>query len=308
MLIESTTGTHIMDKIAILDSSVIFFAINHKLESKGIDPAYHRPLIKLCLTWVNSLAWVPNLMGTKVIWVEDHGPYWRKDYYPEYKDNRKSKPELYQLILECFREMKTRQELRSISFPTYEADDVAAAIVRMFQPANNNSLSQKVCHTYLITVDSDWMGMVSDCVTWINTALYEPRIRKIEQCYLWVEGKYRKQSKKKQRLCQLPEFKNFNPTFIWEWKSATGDKADNIKASASHLIGLFNPPKVNDILESKRQKTELIDFLNYILLLPAKRLSNREANDLYQAICSFGIEAPIPALVYPMEHVTNEVR
>lgn len=293
-------------RLVIVDSSVIFFAIVSKLKGKEIAECHIKELIRFCFLWVNSLAWVPNLAGAKVIWVEDKKPYWRDTFYPDYKKNRQDKPELFPVIVEVFEKMSQQtKEITSVGFHGYEADDVAAAIVRLHN--QDQLIADQILHINLVTVDSDWLGMVFSKVTWVNTAVHEPRVRKLDDVYEWLRGKWSKQSKKKQRMWSLPDYTHFTPQQIWEWKAVTGDKADNIDASAKHVIDLFNPPKVYDILEDRQSAQALTQAIKILLLSPVAPMTARQKHELFQAIYSFGVQTPVQDLVYPMEYINNEL-
>lgn len=236
-------------KLVIIDASVIVFQIVSALESRfgaqASSSVDARIYAESAIDFINQNGWLPGLHGQKckVIWVCDRKPYWRSMLHPEYKAHRKSKPESFDMVMRTLE----KANISAIGFPGYEADDVAAAIIRLWLASRNNLISQ----IYLATVDSDWCGLVLDPnIFWCNTRDYQPRLRTRTEIYQWLCSKWNKQSKKKQRLWLLPSFPDFTCSNIWDWKVATGDKADNLDAdSARHLIDLIHPPRSYDLLD-----------------------------------------------------------
>lgn len=109
----------------------------------------------------------------------------------------------------------------------YEADDIAATIVHI-----NRSL-EKPNKLMLVTVDTDWLGLVDEHTSWFCMHGYQPRLRdSLEVINQWAQ----------RRLgCTLS-----NPRDIWEIKARQGDKSDNIPESDGALlpaIDLLNPPE-----------------------------------------------------------------
>jgi hypothetical protein len=107
----------------------------------------------------------------------------------------------------------------------YEADDMAALVVKV-----NNDLASPY-NIILLTVDSDWMGLINAHVSWFCSSGYSPRLRyDMYHINEWSE----------RRLGVKLE----TPSDIWAVKSQQGDKSDNIPASAGVLmpiIDLLNP-------------------------------------------------------------------
>jgi len=190
-------------------------------------------LIDISLMSIDSLMFLPESMQDDSIriWVADKKPYWRSAVYPEYKGERNPKPTLFTNVLSSCRKL-----FRPIGVTGYEADDCAAAIVKL--------LPETFKHTYLVTVDCDWMGLVSDSVTWLNTAMFTPRVRGVTGAYNWLLKQYDKSPKYLKESFDFPELSDFEPRFIWDFKAHFGDSSDNIKADSDSisLIDLFNPP------------------------------------------------------------------
>lgn len=108
----------------------------------------------------------------------------------------------------------------------YEADDIAATFVKINETlANPNRL-------ILLTIDSDWMGLVNDNTAWFCSHGWFPRVRSdSHSCNVWAE---------KRLKSTLENFRD-----IWDVKGRQGDKSDAIPASNGALlpiIDLLNPP------------------------------------------------------------------
>ena len=108
----------------------------------------------------------------------------------------------------------------------YEADDLAATIV-----AVNNRL-ENPGNVMLLTIDSDWLGLVNQNTSWFCSHGWFPRLRSdLLSVNQWAT----------RRLGGPVE--NFRD--IWEVKGVSGDKSDNIPPSEGVLlpiIDLLNPP------------------------------------------------------------------
>jgi hypothetical protein len=108
----------------------------------------------------------------------------------------------------------------------YEADDWAAAIVK--------TNSDKGCPDNLIilTVDTDWQGLVNPSTTWMCMSGFYPVVRdSLEICNVWSE---------KRLNCTLETWRE-----IWDVKGDKGDASDNLPPSDGVLlpvIDLLDPP------------------------------------------------------------------
>jgi hypothetical protein len=109
----------------------------------------------------------------------------------------------------------------------YEADDFAAAVVKVNDALVNPN------RVILLTVDSDWSGLINDHTLWFCSHGWPPRVRgNLDSLNSWAG----------RRLKVNLE----NCRDIWDVKAAQGDKSDNLPASAGVLIpviDLLNPPE-----------------------------------------------------------------
>lgn len=98
-----------------------------------------------------------------VLW--DGKAQWRKEVYPEYKENRKAKtPEeeadkaAYKAQIPILQKALTYLGIRQMLVYSAEADDMAGLMTKRFSEGGYKTL--------VITGDRDWLQMVSDSVTW----------------------------------------------------------------------------------------------------------------------------------------------
>lgn len=108
----------------------------------------------------------------------------------------------------------------------YEADDMAAAIVQ------TNTDNGSPWNVLLLTVDTDWLGLVNPNVTWCCMTGFHPTIRDtLDVCNQWAE---------KRLGSPLETWRD-----IWDIKGEKGDASDNLPPSNGILlpvIDLLNPP------------------------------------------------------------------
>ena len=193
--------------------------------------------------------------------VDDSPPYWRSKYlsdrgFPLYKGGRKEKTlgwyEVYNAGLSYLNSANC--PFHYLSYEGFEADDIAAAIVRT-QPTRT---------VFLHTIDTDWLGLVSEhedirnlenltlspqdkftCL-WNNLDRWTPRLRGNQECIDYT------QKRLKSVISSARE--------IWDVKSKKGDQADSlIKGSPLSVIDLLDPPPEHDLLttEAKEEITEV---------------------------------------------------
>lgn len=164
--------------------------------------------------------------------VMDSKPYWRSVYYPEYKQGRPPKPYTLSVCLEYALKVAASFNIPMLSYPGFEADDIAATLVKYHRLSKYNSDLKSwnaISHIYLNTVDSDWIQLVSDVVTWVNTGPWEPIIRDTVTSLDWI---------KKRLKVSLQ-----HPQDIVPIKCIQGDKSDNLPpGTLPYLIDLANPP------------------------------------------------------------------
>lgn len=145
----------------------------------------------------------------------------------KYKGGRKlpdySFKKLRKLIYGYLDNMAGVHALESTGF---EADDMAAALVQ------TNRDNGSPWDLLLLTVDTDWLGLGGDDVTWVCMSGFEPVVRDhIDIVNQWAE---------KRLKATLVAHRD-----IWDIKGVQGDASDNLPASAGVLlpvIDLLNPP------------------------------------------------------------------
>ena len=119
--------------ITVIDGSNLAYRAYHtfiQFESSGGAPT---GMLYGFLSILNSYA---NRFGSSIVITWDKKPYWRKIYYPAYKESRKENEEFEKMrIEESFRILKevlTHCGIVQIDKLTYEADDIIAFIVKKF--------------------------------------------------------------------------------------------------------------------------------------------------------------------------------
>ena len=291
------------DKLIIIDANCVGHIIANKLHKGTSIPlasddadVYGR----LAAHWISNAGWLPALANeqVKVVWAVDSKPYWRVDYEPEYKAHRKKykteAEEQEQKMIRGFVNNWTQlliEECGAIAIPRYEADDIASAIIRLWHWNDTG----RIDHVFISSVDTDWLAMSSEKVTWLNCAYHMPRVRGLNESYEWLMSKWKKQSKKRQRWWEIPDYQNFSPTDIWQWKSVVGDKADGLKPGSDiRLIDLFNPHENWDLAKNK---THVASIFNSIVNAPYT--DTRQSNTYRQAF--YRLNAPEPLQVLALE-------
>lgn len=117
-------------------------------------------------------------------------------------------------------------EANQIGWSGFEADDMAAAIVQ------TNTDRGNPYNIILLTVDTDWLGLVNPSVTWVCMSGFTPTVRdSIDVVNSWAE---------KRLKSTLATWRD-----IWDIKGDKGDASDNLPASDRQLlpvIDLLKPP------------------------------------------------------------------
>lgn len=184
---------------------------------------------------------LPYIPHTCVV-VDDSSPYWKAEYVykfwstlgtpeekiPLYKAGRPSKDQVWYMVNEVGKRYVCAKNspIFYLSFDSYEADDIAATLVRM-----NQALNRRI---YLHTIDSDWLGLVNEEVHWCGMTHYTPRYRRTPEALAWA----------KKRLNSVID----TPRQIWDVKQLKGDKSDNLPGgSPLEVIDLLAPPSAFDL-------------------------------------------------------------
>ncbi|MEM9451545.1 MAG: hypothetical protein AAGA75_23845 [Cyanobacteria bacterium P01_E01_bin.6] len=226
-------------KLFIIDTSVVAHLMCSRLCQYTLSDEERELYVKASLHWINALGMIPYFADAQechCIWAMDSKPYWRSRILPTYKGNRSPSSHEVSLVLDIVRELN----FQTIEFTGYEADDIAALFCAVYHRRPIRSTWESI---NLLTIDTDWQGLVSDGITWMDINGHEPRVRNIDALYQWFEGKHAKQPKKWQQAYPLPSVSEFRPSNIWQWKSVVGDRSDNLPpGSPIGLIDLYQPP------------------------------------------------------------------
>lgn len=233
-----------MAKLTLFDTNCLAHKAVRIAAKHNLDADSQQLYYSAVLMWADSLGFVPKLRDRTDLtscWLTDAKPYWRSTYKPDYKGVRDRTEETIQ-SLDLFHQCFDLLDLPVLKIPQYEADDIAGAIVKLWQAVP--VFERKFDKLFLVTLDSDWQGLVvDDSVAWLNMLTHEPRVRRRAECYQWLVKDYNKASKHKKKRYELPGFAEFSSTDIWEWKGSSGDKSDNIAPEEGHwLTDLFNQP------------------------------------------------------------------
>jgi hypothetical protein len=273
--------------LVIFDTSVVMHCVfTFFKDKKAYFPWSNKQRdqrIKDTIRIYNTLFFLGNVdqRDFDILWVgdsdQDDQPYWRREYWMNwwgsldetsqdklikpgtvkrkgYKGNRTSTPDSQW----CKRQFNKYSN--ALMVDGYEADDIAASVIKL----NPNR------RIILMTIDSDWLQLVNDNVTWICLKGYPPQFRNEEKGMDWFKYKLSIGTKKEQKLL---ERKELDLRFIPHWKHLVGDNSDNLCAkSPIELIDLYNPPEeyqlwVNQSFTSKIRyfiKEEDREFEKYL--------------------------------------------
>lgn len=151
--------------LMIVDALNLAFRWKAKLPKDENEPIYQPDFAIEYLNTVQSLK--SSYKCKKVILALDGGYSYRKEIYPDYKQNRKSKyTENEQLLFNEFilkfnaaiDHVKNNTVFAIIKLPGVEADDIAAHIC-------NNLKNYRLKHIWLISSDKDWLQLISEHVS-----------------------------------------------------------------------------------------------------------------------------------------------
>ena len=115
---------------------------------------------------------------THVICVFDgHEPGWRHDLYPEYKAGRSPMPEDLNSQMNRFRDAFSEIGVRSVCFPTLEADDIIATLAGKVASRNGNIV--------ILSTDRMFLQLVSDQI------VVRDHFQRLDMDYAYVKEKLR---------------------------------------------------------------------------------------------------------------------
>lgn len=242
--------------LVIVDTNAYLHAINYRL--KGLRHIAET-ILKYNTNYLLSGAYLERLGVKKfqIILASDLKPYWRLHHLHvthgvNYKESRGKDPLRNQEIVTLREQLQAylvsekikklpvhmwcKEKINGVSVG-YEADDIAAGLVRTLSPSFK--------HTYLLTDDSDWLPLTSDSVTWCGIACYNPRIRTPEVILDWVKQHDKFSGDKSTKAKKAFIWESHRD--IWKFKSIFGDKSDGIAGDKedttkySPYIDLNNP-------------------------------------------------------------------
>jgi 5'-3' exonuclease len=197
---------------------------------------FDRKVVEWFVAHMNSAEFLPDVLRHGEIypvWVWDtKAPgslYWRHNWlanngykHIRYKWGRKDKSDLWFETRDYFEKFVKLSGCASFAFKLYEADDIAGGLVGLKAPDD---------YATLLTVDTDWLGLMSEKVSWVSSTCYKPQVRNnLYSLNVWS------QSKKFGKLK--------TPAALWEYKALHGDSSDSLpKNSPISVINLLNPPE-----------------------------------------------------------------
>ena len=148
------------------------------------------------------------------------------DLSVHYKAGRKFPEATFTKLKKAMREVATAQGWLELGHQFYEADDIAASIVRA------NRLRSEPHNLILVTIDSDWLGLLDEHTKWFFMHGWFPRIRDTESSAF--------DSWSMRRLKRTFD----EPRQLWDYKAKVGDKSDNLPSGTPlEVIDLLNPPE-----------------------------------------------------------------
>lgn len=247
----------------VVDTSVFIYQLENHLSGQG-NTAYQEWVAKgqgaqftnlvtrAAVLWTHSGLWLPEEFrlwcdreGRPVpprvsyLWAVDSkystGTYWRQSFLTEtgftitYKEGRKPKSDLWGQLFRQVTKAAKQEGGTQLSVTGYEADDIAAAVSRTVTEQHPHD------RVSLLTVDTDWLGLLTPQVTWFSTVGYFPQVRNnMESFNLWAKRR------------SMGQFNH--PHELWDYKSEHGDKSDALPAgSPLAVISLVKPPQIYDL-------------------------------------------------------------
>lgn len=175
-----------------------------------------------------------------------------------------------------------------LGVPGYEADDLAALACKVLNSRGTNVL--------LLTVDTDWLGLLSHSVSWYCMKGYTPRLRTLVKDELGVS------------TFDHWSYKKFGVTFsdpaeLWHYKARVGDKSDNLPAgSPIEVIDLYNPPKKHQLWNDKFYYEQLLIEVNRGSSRPSIESANAARTYLQRLGQPVAIQGYNPNSMVNVEH------
>lgn len=184
-----------------------------------------------------------NKMDALAVTMDERTPTFRHILYPEYKANREKAPDDLHKAVEPIKETLKKMNIRVVSKPGYEADDVMASLALKADREN--------WRTVIVSGDKDLCQLVSPSVS-----ILRPPKKKGESHYTLMDREL------------VKEEYGVYPEQIVDYLSLLGDAADNVpgvngigEKSATRLLseyvsldGIYR--HLSDLKESERKKLE----------------------------------------------------
>ncbi|HFP9309491.1 TPA: 5'-3' exonuclease H3TH domain-containing protein [Raoultella ornithinolytica] len=159
--------------------------------------------------FIKNMRRYASILNAKPVVLWDGFSDKRRDFFPEYKANRDSDPEMkkmkegFAIQKPWIVKMITALGVNQVTAEDGEADDLAGLLVAKYKE------DDRVDHVYLLTADSDWKQLINEKTTWVS--LREDAKDKRINFEMFIE------------LTGYP-----TPKAFLEGKALQGDKSDNI--------------------------------------------------------------------------------
>lgn len=189
------------------------------------------------LEWVGQAAWLQDgkrNITVRTVLVTDVKPYWRSAVYPEYKMGRKPKSALFhqaKAFLDSSEgcDIREKHGLTTVGVQGFEADDLAAFYSR----------NHKSDHCVLVTLDSDWLQLVSreSACSVYNT--YCSRLYTESDTVEDITRRLNKISKKARKRYDdytTETYQSLPHQMVVSYKRAIGDSSDNLPIDCSREL------------------------------------------------------------------------
>jgi 5'-3' exonuclease len=245
-------------RLIVLDAMAVLRLIHHQTERACLEPSEHDAYVLGCLQWMQAAAWIPLFRQSPednvTLWAVDSPPYWRAEILPGYKGDRPPKPDSLLKIIDMF----LASDIPKVRSPGQEADDIAASIFRQWVNRREGSPFHQI---FFGTVDNDWLPFTSEeGAYWLGlTRRSLPRVRQRREAFEWLERQWEKAPKKRvKNVWPMPEWENFDPRQIWDFKTILGEPGDCIPPPSKMPDGLDGGELINldRVPEGYRLKSE----------------------------------------------------
>ena len=256
-----------MKKYLVIDHMVLVHVLAAKLDSESDLEA----IKKIITVWVGFISrpWlyisdcpyfeaselIPILVADAKTELPDTTipGYWRHQEFPQYKGNRKHASGLLNRVRALTLSVWNRNRLPLFFEGGFEADDFASCFVNNFK---DNFFA-------LLTVDSDWSGLVGENCIWLDTYCGKhPRKNPLHQANMLDSDRVLTRFNSHKDFANYPLDK---PSDIYIAKHFLGDKSDNIPAGNVvdfGIIDLLNPNRKIDhtkiMLPESQTSTDIV--------------------------------------------------